>query len=205
MQKPPRLGAVIHLVTVAAIALAVPLSASAQIRTMRTTPQIFPRGLQWVQMKEVTFNPIRVPAAQQAAPEETKRAREALAPYWKDEITLATERKLPLSVLYAGITELTLSVGNSAALVDQCDQPGNGRGMQDQYALCTAKLIIHAKSGPMMATFDRFCHLYLDDSAKSLADNHTEFAFDRGTATLYSRVIQYGRLVPACNRAVRLG
>lgn len=199
----------VALAALAALALAVPLAlpmdASAQMRTMRTTPASFPTGLTWHPLKEVTFNAVRVPAAQQATPVETKKARAELEPYWRDQIALAAQRKFPVSILYGGTPELTFSVANSLAFVDWCDQPGNGRGMQDQYALCPAKVILHARSGPMVANFERFCHLYLDDSANPLADNHTEFAFDLQRATLYTRVIQYGRPVPACNRAVRFG
>jgi hypothetical protein len=53
--------------------------------------------------------------------------------------------------------------------------------------------------------FEGFCYLNIDNNPDTpLAKNHTEFAFDARTETGYFRVIQHGKDVPSCHRAIKL-
>jgi len=87
-----------------------------------------------------------------------------------------------------------------------CIQPGNGSGMVDMYSTCPLRIIKFfgdSKNTEQNLPVN-FCMLYGDDPNNSRAKNHIEYGFDKRSGIVYLRTIQYGKVVPACNRALRV-
>jgi hypothetical protein len=87
-----------------------------------------------------------------------------------------------------------------------CIQPGNGRGMYDQYATCPLRIVRFSANNQatVQDLLTNFWVLYGDDPNNPRAKNHTEYAYDEHSGIVYLRIIQYGKIVPACNRAIRI-
>jgi hypothetical protein len=167
-----------------------------------------PAGLQWQWMDKVYFNPIKgYPDA--SSPEE----RSLMSQIWAKEIkTLQSPgdnspmlgTALSGSVVNDGIRVL-MTMFNS--FNSNCIQPGNGRGMYDNYATCPLRLIrfnadnrISQQDLPV-----QFCMLDgLGTPDDTRAKNHIEYGFDQRSGLVFFRTIQYGEIVPACNRALRI-
>ena len=67
-------------------------------------------------------------------------------------------------------------------------------------------VVQNAATGAVMTQeqFPDYCLMFSDYEATPEAENHTEIAFDKQSKTAYFRVMQYGKYVPSCNRAIRL-
>ena len=184
------------------------LSATAQAQPQNPHQNVQPpAGLKWQWMHDAAFNADNI-FITTALNEE----KELLAKIWSKEINstglMNDGSRYPSFVVIGNIAyknnKITLTMFNS--FNSTCLQPGNGRGMVDMYATCSLKLIWWppSKSGIEKNLPVNFCMLYGDDSHNPRSKNHNEYAFDEHTGILYLRTIQYGKVVPDCNRILRV-
>lgn len=213
---PPRITRAIarllgHLITLALLVFALvrPGTTQAQgapaLRATSTDQVKFPAGLRWEPMREVRF--LEKPKLNHNGISSDEAAAIAV---WSDELTrfFAKTPNYIASVLLgqarsASNKLLTFSVLNIMDF-ERCEPPMNGKDVMDMYSKCLARVHVDQKPVATMKEFSGFCYLNVDDSANPLAKNHTEFAFDQGANTAYMRVIQFGKEVPACRRAIKL-
>lgn len=158
-------------------------------------PATFPAQLAWESMNMVEFN-FKRPMTN-LTPEQ-----KLIFPAWKDELTnVAKYQQTFGNVLYAQRGTLLFSIFHAVGL---CSDPASGAGAYDAYSVCPARVLVGNASAPTVFKFKDVCHyLQLNNPDQPLAKNHTEFAYDEGAKTAYLRVIQYGKFVPACNRAIQ--
>jgi hypothetical protein len=166
-----------------------------------------PAGLKWQMMREIVFN------SKIFASTGTPEDRALLEKIWAKE--LAGTEKSPLdgsllpsfslvgTIEHAG-DKFLITMYNRAG--SDCIQPGNGRGMVDMYATCSLRLIWWPNGKPPVEKVlpINYCMLTGDDKYNPRAQNHNEYAFDERTGVIYLRLIQHGRIVPQCNRGIRV-
>ena len=165
-----------------------------------------PADLKWEQMHVLNFNTTNFPDI--GTPEE----KTLLSKIWKKEINSPrdpVDGSLMLSTATIGTIQykggvVVLTMFNSA--FSNCIQPGNGRGMVDMYATCPLRIVrIFEGVQPTAQNLPaKFCMLDIDDSHNPHEKNHDEYAFDARTGIVYLRTIQYGKVVPECNRAIQI-
>lgn len=181
----------------------------AQAPTVRatSTDQVkFPAGLKWEQMREIRFQDPPKPGVKPASNDHA-----AAQAVWSDEIKRSFEQapNFSVAVLLAQArssknTLLTFSLLNVMDF-DRCEPPANGKNVVDMYSKCFARVLIDHKPQVIVKEFEGFCYLNIDTNPDTpLAKNHTEFAFDARTEIGYFRVIQHGKDVPSCHRAIKL-
>lgn len=177
------------------------------VRATSTDQVKFPAGLKWEQMREVAYwyTPTRQKESQRATD-----ATQADA-IWADEIRKAENQKPPVNlfVLLANAKSST-GVPLTFSLLDlldfeRCERSMGGKDSVDQYSKCLARVAIGTQPKSHVVEFDGFCHLNIvGDKDNPNEKNHTEFAFDARTNTGYFRIVQYGKDVPSCHRAIKL-
>ena len=192
---------VLCAVTIAAFTSAA-LAATAQVQQKANPPE----DLKWEQMHVLNFNTTKFPDT--GTPEE----KTLLSKIWKNEISSPRNPvtgSLMLSTATIGTIQykggvVVLTMFNSA--FSNCIQPGNGRGMVDMYATCPLRIvrIVEGVQPTAQNLPAKFCMLVLDDPRNPSAKNHDEYAFDARTGIVYLRTIQYGKVVPECNRALQI-
>jgi hypothetical protein len=85
-----------------------------------------------------------------------------------------------------------------------CEPPPNGRAATRLYSVCPLRVIRFDAAGKGSSRdYPGFCRLNLDFPDTPRAKTHTEYAVDPHTATVYLRVVQYGKVVPQCGRALK--
>jgi hypothetical protein len=169
-------------------------------------PRAFPARLKWVRMSEATlnFNP------KYPRPAEKREDVDAAKRIWNGgyEGYLKKNPDSGVFFLVGRIDGPSYKVTASVIdfpfhYVDDCERPSNGFKAVDQYSRCRARVELEGQGRVVSQEFKDFCYLNIDnDSENPLAKNHTEVAADEKTGTVYFRVIQYGKPVPACNRSV---
>jgi hypothetical protein len=184
---------------VAATAAVMAIGASAQ------NVQV-PAGLQWQQMHIIWFNATVFSST--GTPEE----KELLGKIWAKEISGSMKNQngslFPSSALIGNIAQngikIIFTMYNRAG--SDCMQPGNGQDMDDMYATCPLRVIRQSGNDkPIVVDLPvNFCMLDVDDEHNPRSKNHNEYALDTRAGVLYLRTIQYGKVVPACNRALQV-
>ena len=170
----------------------------------------FPKGLKWEMMKLAAFDAPPGLYKETASPDEKQLA----AAIWAKEIAANTAttfdgKKMSSTVLIYGFeddnfrytfTSLDIPFQNG------CEPPANGWHEVDIYSKCPMRFVAESKETKKTAQkdFPSYCFLHSDDEDNPLAENHTEIAMDSKGAAVYFRIIQHGKPVPACNRAIRL-
>lgn len=184
--------------------------AHAQAPTVRatSTDQVkFPSGLKWEQMREVAY--WYTPTRQKESERSTDVTQTDAV--WADEIRKAERQKPPVN-LFALLANaksatgvpLTFSLLNLLDF-ERCERPMGGKNSVDQYSKCLARVAVGTQPKSHVVEFDGFCHLNIvGDEHNPNEKNHTEFAFDARTNTGYFRIVQYGKDVPSCHRAIKL-
>ncbi|GKS87006.1 hypothetical protein AVMA1855_22660 [Acidovorax sp. SUPP1855] len=174
----------------------------------------FPAELKWKLMPLVTFNSRQYISGN---PEEKR----LLEPIWKENIDSTPLNLVRNDGSRLGSFILYQTHENKenryiftmfSAFESKCEPPPNGPFAQKgyvppMYSICPMRVIVEDKSTGRrkQKDFPNYCHLSIDDENTPLAQNHTEFAFDDKTGSAYFRVIQYGKRVPECDRALHLG
>ncbi|RRD56515.1 hypothetical protein EII20_10830 [Comamonadaceae bacterium OH2545_COT-014] len=202
MTKNPILSAV-------TIGLALCLAGGAQAQTQLPGKVKFPAGLKWQTMAWVTFD--------SPTPSGTEQQRQLAKAIWGKEIEsiplndfLKNGTKYPSQVLISGFESNALryvftSFAAGHAFYPACEDPPNsGAADTPTYSLCPMRVVVEEKGSGRKKHQDflNYCHLHFDDPDAPAAKNHTEVAVTGNTA--YFRVIQYGKHVPECDRAIRL-
>ena len=170
----------------------------------------FPAGLKWQMMKLATFDAPPGYYAETVTPAEKQLA----AAIWQKEMAANTEttvtgQKMMSTILIHSFenadfrytfTSLDIPFQNG------CKPPENGRDVVDMYSTCPMRFIAQHKETKKVVQKDLpgYCFLHEDDEEAPLSKNHTEIAMDSKGETVYFRIIQHGREVPACKRAIRL-
>ena len=161
-------------------------------------PTTLPAGLNWTSMSLVEFD-FKRPLNELTA------AQAQVWPDWQEEIKSAWRQKQFSDLLYANTAQLSFSIFST---IGACITPANGAGAYDAYLRCPARAkVIHlsAQGVPTWVAihgFEDVCfYIQANNPDAPLEQNHTEFAYDVATLTAYVRVIQYGKVVPACNRS----
>jgi len=178
----------------------------AQVRATSSDQVVFPAGLQWQRMQSVSIHVKEAP--------HVRSENQALVPVvenvWADEIErLLSRSNVVLQTAVVARAEVRGQPVHFSVIglmdFERCEPPLNGKDVVDMYSRCLARVAIGPVQRPHVIEFRDFCILNVDyDQNAPLEQNHTQFAFDRGTSTAYFRVIQHGRFVPACNRSIRL-
>ena len=167
-----------------------------------------PAGLKWQWMHEIVFNSTNFSSTG------TDDERSLLAKIWAKELKNST-KKSPITgqllpsftligtVQYKDTTTILTMFDNAGS---GCISPGNGQGMVDMYLTCPLRLIKLYPEGKFSSQdlSKNFCMLFGDDSNNPRSKNHNEYAFDMTSGIVYLRLIQYGKIVPVCNRALRI-
>lgn len=186
------------------LACLVPVAAAMAATSAK--PRAFPADLKWVQMTEATlnFNP------KYPRPAEKKEDVDAVKRIWSGGYEGYLKRNPDSGVFFLVGRIDGPSYNVTATLIDfpfhhaeDCQRPGNGFREVDLYSRCRARVELEGQGKVVTHEFKDFCYLNIDNDAENpLAKNHTEVAADDKTGTVYFRVIQHGRPVPACNRSV---
>lgn len=188
-----RVAGLLSLITFAGIA-------GAQVRVLSGNQVVFPGGLSWQLMDRVKIRHDSKP--------NTGSAKDIadLTHIWQNEVntqaTAPTMAELPILI------GRTVSRGKPVIVsvihlndYDRCEPPLNGRDVVDMYSKCIAKVVTPSQS----TEINRFCFLAIDpDDDAPLKSNNNQLATDPKTGVIYFRLIQQGKLIPACNRAIYL-
>ena len=168
---------------------------------------VFPDGLQWQRMQLVAFN-------YSSGKPDSVTLRKAAQDVWGKTIEDSTgeDGRYASFVLLRHYSDdsyrYTFSILSAAhAAYPQCENPPDGGDEQTPtYSTCPLRVVIESKASGKQSSqdFPRYCAmLSLDDGEPDTLDR-SEIAFDKQTHIAYFRVFQYGKLVPSCNRAVKL-
>jgi hypothetical protein len=196
------------------LSLTCALQVSAQVTQLKGTP--VPQDLEWELMKEVSFNSKTKNSANDPDWLQTGLV-------WNKELGARPQGTfaLPDGGQYQGITPASAIIagtpagdrGKSYFLFSlykskgtACDKPALGRSGPDQYSKCTMRAVRFNRDFKVLHQQDvaDFCYLHYGAKDSPLALNYTSLAYDPRSNIVHFRVIQDGKLVPACNRAVRI-
>lgn len=168
---------------------------------------VFPAGLKWERLVETTVN---FDAKYARAPEdqELKSLSQRL---WADEVDKSLKNNPSTGVFFLSRKidlngyKALFSIADVPLNYDLCMPPANGKDAYDMFSVCKARLFL--TNGKLNQSFEipEVCYLNIDnDKNNPIEKNHTAVATDAKSSTIYLRVIQYGKTVPGCNRAIRL-
>ena len=164
-----------------------------------------PGALNWKWMDEVTFDfkPRR---------SGTEAERTITGSIWAKELRSAVDplsgERDPSFVLVGSAqhngAHFFFSIYRSAKYA--CERPPNGSaGINHMYSRCPLRVTLVTADGRMLSQdFAGYCALNDDSVDIPRSRNHTEYTFDPRSGTAYFRVIQHGKVVPVCNRSVRI-
>lgn len=204
MTKNPILSAV-------TIGLALCLAGGAQAQTQLPGKVKFPAGLKWRPMSVVSFD---YQPKQFGNPNE----RELALSVWGDTIKAMPVNefkgdgsKMPSFVLISAYDDartryLFTSLDAASTAYAACEDPPNSAAPETPiYSMCPMRVVLidRATGKRSHQDFLNYCHLSgVDDKDTPASKNHMDIAVAGNTA--YFRVIQYGKHVPECDRAIRL-
>jgi len=199
------------LACAAALAMASTSSVQAQQSGVTAGKVTFPAGLQWQMMPVVSFNfPVK-----SGTPAERRLAEQV----WKKELADLPSREFhdrvsqyPAFILVGAVEDQArryIFSGLSAAYVayPECENPPNGGDEHTPtWSTCPMRVVVQDKATGaklMQEDFPDYCLLSSHGPDDPPSENRTELAFDHTTKTAYFRVLQYGKHVKSCDRAIR--
>jgi hypothetical protein len=166
-----------------------------------------PVGLQWQYMHDLVFDATLFKTTG------SENEKTLMSVIWAKELAGAeidksNGKRFPSFVLVGSAKHnddtYVFSMFNRA-LYDKCEPPPNGRSATQMYSICPLRINkINRAGNSVSKEFPGYCMLFGDDPNNRRVRNHNEYAFDPHTGIAYFRVIQYGKLVPECNRSFRL-
>lgn len=172
----------------------------------------FPSGLNWQTMEFASFNFRPKQYGSQAVRAQADAIwHKTIASF--PENTLRSARGFyPAFVLIKSYTDAgyryTFTILSAAhAAYPLCEDPPNSSDPRTPiYDVCPLRVVIENTASGRQAVqdFPRYCSLQGMDEDTPASENHTEMAFDKETRRAYFRIVQYGRPVPSCDRAVQL-
>ncbi len=203
-----------HLFVILALTCA--LQTVAQV-TAVNAPEV-PQDLDWQLMKEISFT--SKPGMREL---EENPAKLGAAYSWGKELAVRPEGTFtgpdgkqyqgpaPASVIIAAIpagdrgkTYYVFSMYKTKG--SACDKPAQGRSGGDVYSKCSIRVMRMENQYKMQYQHDfpNYCYLYGNSEQTPLQYNYTAMALDPRTRIVHFKVVQQGKTVSACNRALRL-
>ncbi|WP_233168002.1 hypothetical protein [Xylophilus sp. ASV27] len=156
----------------------------------------------WVPMREVVFDSTQFPSTG------TEEDRAILKQIWAKELAAPRStgggQTLPAFALIGDVRQAGRRVVFTffaAARNDRCEPPENGADATNIYSLCSMRVTPWPMQGHKIADLPGYCMVYAAKRDK----NRVEYAFDSSDRVLRLRTIQFGKEVPACSRALKLG
>jgi hypothetical protein len=187
--------------------------ATAQVRVTSSDKVIFPAGLKWERMRTVILDRSGETAQSPMVPVRPEDVA-ASKRIWNDEVAKATAEGKNAD-FHSQITTTTYK-GKPVAFslialpmdFERCEQASNGKDVVDVYSKCLARVAIGGGRNPHVVEFSGFCYadsvFTTPEELKFRAQTHNQFAFDDQQGIAYFRLIQHGKLVPVCNRTIKL-
>ncbi|GKS73263.1 hypothetical protein AVME950_00225 [Acidovorax sp. SUPP950] len=156
----------------------------------------------WSPMREVVFHSSNFPSSG------TEADRQMLQSIWGRELTStrksASGQALPAFALVGDVQRggrrVVFSMFSKAG-TDRCEDPENGAQVTDIYSVCSLRVTPWPMQGRQVADLPGYCMIFGTQRDKS----RIEYAFDATDSLLRLRAIQFGKVVPACSRSLRLG
>lgn len=154
----------------------------------------------WKPFREIVFDAVNFPSSG------TSRDREILGNLWKIELSQREEKAK--GVKYHAFTLIgDLNLGEKSVIFsfydaagsNTCDFAENGASAHDIYTLCTMRLSVNG--GQRVINLPNYCMLY---GGNERDKNRLEYRFNQKQQVVEFRTWQYGKVVPACNRALKL-
>lgn len=155
----------------------------------------------WRQMREAVFDQARLPST---APEEDRAMAQRI---WGTELAARRSDQwgpLPGFVLIGDVREGSKRIVFSmyaAAESEHCDPAANGAGAKDIFVECRMRVTHWPYTGRHMAELPGYCMIY----AASETNSRVEYRYESAAQTVQFRTIQFGKVVPQCSRALKLG
>ncbi|WP_404299047.1 hypothetical protein [Alicycliphilus denitrificans] len=155
----------------------------------------------WQPMREAVFDSSNFPST--ASPEDRAIAQRI----WANELMARLkdeQRFLPGFALIGDVREGEKRIVFSmfaAAASEHCEPAANGAAVQDIFVECRMRVVGWPPTGRHIAELPGYCMIYGGDHKK----NRVEYRYDTSAQTLHFRTIQFGKVVPACSRALKLG
>lgn len=196
---------ILRALTMVAIALCVAI-AHASPAVLANNQAAFPAGLKWQTMKEVSYQFHPKYTREKEDPRLTVLAHSL----WKSEIDKSKASKSQAPMFFLVAQAQSRNYGLIFSLIDlddyeRCEPAANGKNVVDMYSKCLLRISVNSMGYVSTYEYKNFCYLNIDSSPDTpLAQNHTEFAIDDLKNRAYFRVIQYGKPVPTCNRAIQI-
>ncbi|MFC7410358.1 hypothetical protein [Hydrogenophaga atypica] len=168
---------------------------------------VFPAGLKWERLVETTTN---FDAKSESAPEKSDLMSLSQR-VWSDEVQKALKSNPNTGIFF--LTARLNLIGKKGAIsiakfpfnYELCIPPANGKNAYDMFSMCNARVAVSNGDINQVFQISEICYLNIDfDTNNPVEKNHTAVATDPKSSTIYLRVIQYGKSVPGCNRAIRL-
>ena len=156
----------------------------------------------WTPMREVVFSSTKFPSTG------TEEERAILRIIWAKELAApraaTSGQVLPVFTLIGDVRQggrrVVFSMF-SAASSDRCEPPENGADAKDIYSVCSMRVTPWPMQGHQVADLPGYCMVFGTQRDKS----RIEYAYDTSDRILRLRTIQFGKEVPACARALKLG
>lgn len=89
----------------------------------------------------------------------------------------------------------------AAAASEHCEPAANGASAHDIFVECRMRVTGWPLTGRKIAELPGYCMIHSGDLQK----NRVEYRYDTAAQTVHFRTFQYGKLVPKCARALKLG
>ena len=184
-----------YVITALSLALStfLPITAEAQVAS--------PNQNVWQSMREVVFDNPELPST--ASQEDRNLVQEI----WGSELAARrTDERGPfpgyvlIGHVHQGPKQIVFSMYTTAGS-DHCDPAANGSGVTDIFVECRMRVTTRPYTGLHKAELPSYCMIY----AASETNSRVEYRYDTATQTLHFRTIQFGKGVPVCTRALKLG
>ncbi|MBR5950631.1 MAG: hypothetical protein IKZ87_04280 [Actinomycetaceae bacterium] len=171
---------------------------------------VFPKGLKWQTMHFAAFDASPGVYKETVSDAEKKLA----AQIWKKEIDENPEKNIDGTKLSSEVLIYQFSDDNSShtftilniPFQNGCTPPGDDWRPDALYSLCPMRLVVEDKNNQKVSTrnFPKQCIMHMDDKDTPLRENHTEIAWDSPNSTVYFRIFQYGKHIPACDKVIHI-
>lgn len=155
----------------------------------------------WQPMREAVFDKPRLPST---ATEEDRAMAQRI---WGIELAARrsdSQGMFPGFVLIGDVREGSKRIVFSmyaAAGSEYCDPAANGAAAKDIFVECRMRVANWPYSGRHMAELPGYCMIY----AASETNSRVEYRYETAAQTVHLRTIQFGKVVPQCSRALKLG
>lgn len=155
----------------------------------------------WQPMREAVFDGPWLPSTA------TEDDRAMAQQIWGAELAARrsnAQGPLPGFVLIGDVNEgskrIVLSM-YSAAGSEHCNPAPNGFSAEDIFVECRMRVTNWPFTGRHMAKLPAYCMIF----AASETNSRVEYRYETAAQTVHFRTVQFGKVVPLCSRALKLG